>query len=141
MTTSIDTNVVVALWNSDDVLNLQALSSLKRAHSKGELLISGVVYAELLASPGMTETLLTAFLEDTSISVDWNIKSEIWIAAGTAFGAYAERRRKAKQSEPRRILADFLIGAHALENKYFLLTMDDRTFRSAFPKLKFAERV
>lgn len=37
---------------------------------------------------------------------------------------------------PRRILADFLIGAHALTNGYALLTLDKSGFRSAFPALK-----
>ena len=36
---------------------------------------------------------------------------------------------------PRRILADFLIGAHALRNGFPLLTLDDRIYRAAFPGL------
>lgn len=36
---------------------------------------------------------------------------------------------------PRRILADFLIGAHALHSGYRLLTLDDRFYRTAFPRL------
>ena len=35
----------------------------------------------------------------------------------------------------RRILADFVIGAHALANGCRLLTLDDRLYRSAFPTL------
>ena len=36
---------------------------------------------------------------------------------------------------PRRIAADFLIGAHAAARGYSLLTFDKRTFRAAFPAL------
>ena len=38
-------------------------------------------------------------------------------------------------AQPRRILADFLIGAHALQNGYGLLTLDERFFHAAFPHL------
>jgi predicted nucleic acid-binding protein len=37
---------------------------------------------------------------------------------------------------PRRILADFVIGAHALRRAYALLTLDDRLYRLAFPRLE-----
>jgi predicted nucleic acid-binding protein len=34
------------------------------------------------------------------------------------------------------LLADFLIGAHALENGYKLLTLDGGLYRRAFPGLQ-----
>jgi predicted nucleic acid-binding protein len=40
-----------------------------------------------------------------------------------------------RDTGPRRILADFLIGAHACERGYRLLTLDDRLYRAAFPDL------
>lgn len=60
-------------------------------------------------------------------------------AAGRAFQAYALRRRSHGDSGPRRILADFVIGAHALDRDYDLLTMDDRLYRAAFPRLRIAK--
>jgi len=41
--------------------------------------------------------------------------------------------------EPRRILADFLIGAHATVNGYKLLTMDAGVYRAGFPRLAVVE--
>jgi predicted nucleic acid-binding protein len=35
----------------------------------------------------------------------------------------------------RRILTDFLIGAHAFVNGYKLLTLDARVYEAAFPRL------
>lgn len=35
----------------------------------------------------------------------------------------------------RRILADFLIGAHALVKGYTLLTLDEGMYRAAYPRL------
>ena len=43
--------------------------------------------------------------------------------------------RKPPDAGPRRILADFLIGAHALEGGHTLLTLDDHLYRKAFPRL------
>lgn len=52
------------------------------------------------------------------------------------WGGYAERRRaQPPDPGPRRILADFLIGAHALQIGSTLLTLDMRTYRAAFPAL------
>ena len=58
MITALDTNVVVALWTVDDVLNLKAQRMLDESRSQGGLVISGVVYAELLAEPKRTEAFV-----------------------------------------------------------------------------------
>ena len=48
---------------------------------------------------------------------------------------YAERRRKRRDAGSRRILADFLVGAHAQIRGYRLLTLDERLYKVAFPTL------
>ncbi len=68
--------------------------------------------------------------------IDWTTDESIWRVAGKAFERYANRRHKQKAGSPRRILADFLIGAHALEEGYSLLTLDEGIYRAAFPKLQ-----
>jgi hypothetical protein len=88
-----------------------------------------------MAAPGRTETFLNSFLEDTGVAVDWNLDEDVWRSAGRAFQSYAERRRKQRDSGSRRILADFLIGAHAFTRGYRLLTLDERLYRAAFPSL------
>ncbi len=135
MTTAVDTNVLVALWNQDDALNRQARASLDAALLRGGLVIAAPVFAELLASPGRNEAFLDSFCEQAGLSVDWNLHEAIWRAAGRAYQIYAARRQRDRESAPRRILADFLIGAHAAENGFALLTLDDRLFRTAFPGL------
>jgi predicted nucleic acid-binding protein len=64
------------------------------------------------------------------------LKERIYREAGNAYQKYAERRRKQGTNGPRRILADFLIGAHALVSGYRLLTLDGRMYRASFPKLR-----
>ena len=135
MTTAIDTNVVVALWGRDPSISSAAQKALETAFHRGGLVIAAPVLAELLAAPGRTEAFVDAFLQDTSIAVEWGLDEVVWRAAGRAFQRYVERRRKQRDSGPRRILADFMIGAHAESRGYRLLTLDERVYRAAFPKL------
>ena len=135
MSTAIDSNVLIALWNEDDSLNTQARLALDTALGRGGLFIAAPVFAELLASRSRTEVFLDSFCKETSITVDWNLNEAIWRAAGRAFQQYVARRRKQRDTSPRRILADFVIGAHALHHGFQLLTLDDRLYRAAFPRL------
>jgi predicted nucleic acid-binding protein len=135
MTSAIDTNILVALWDAEDALHREARQLLESAFSGGRLVICGLVYAELLAAPGRTEAFLDKFFEETGVGVAWEIEEKIWREAGNAFQGYVARRRKRRGTEPRRILADFLIGAHASMNGYRLLTLDAGLYQMAFPKL------
>jgi predicted nucleic acid-binding protein len=135
MTISIETNIFVAFWKTDDALNSLALSALDEAHKHANLVVTGPVFAELLAYPTRDEEFLGRFFKDTNISIDWDFREAIWRIAGRAFQAYAARRKRV-DSGPRRILADFLIGAHALHHGHELLTFDDRLYRAAFPRLR-----
>jgi predicted nucleic acid-binding protein len=138
MTTAIDSNVIVALWDKDETLNSAAQSALDAALRRGSLVVPAPVFAELMACPGRSEAFLDSFLKDTGISVDWSLDETIWRTAGLAFQSYAARRRKQRDSSPRRILAYFLIGAYAREKRCWLLTLDDRLYRIGFPDLMIA---
>jgi len=52
MTTAIDTNVVVALWDKDSTLSLAAPTALEAAFNRGALVVSAPGFAELMAAPG-----------------------------------------------------------------------------------------
>jgi predicted nucleic acid-binding protein len=135
MTTAIDTNVVIALWDKDPGLSSAAQNALETAFNRGTLVAAAPVFAELIAAPGRSEVFVGSFFEETGIGVDWELPEQIWRLAGRAFRAYAERRRKQRDAGTRRILADFVIGAHASANGCRLLTLDDRLYRSSFPTL------
>lgn len=136
MTISIDTNVIAALWNDNDPFNAVALQILHRASRRDDLVIAGPVYAELMAGPLRSEQALDRFLHETGIFVDWVLDESVWREAGRAFHGYAQRRRSSDKTYPRRILADFMIGAHAQVRGYLLLTTDEKHYEAAFPKLK-----
>jgi len=136
MTTAIDTNVIVALWANDPALSLAAQTALEAAFRRGSLVVAAPVFAELIAAPERTAAFVSSLLEENGIVIDWNLNEPIWRAAGRAFQAYAERRRQQRDHGTRRILADFLIGAHAQIRGYRLLSLDERLYRAAFPTLK-----
>lgn len=138
MTTAIDTNIIVALWDADDMLHRTARELLNTAQGRGPLVICGVVYAELLGAPGRTEAFIDRFCEEAGIAVEWELGEKSWRVAAAA-QSYAARRRKQRDTGPRRILADFLIGAHALVNGYKLLTLDGRMYEATFPRLGIVE--
>jgi predicted nucleic acid-binding protein len=136
MTTAIDTNVIVALWANDAALSLAAETALEAAFRRGSLVVAAPVFAELIAAPERSEAFVTSLLEENGITIDWNFDEAIWRAAGRAFQAYAERRQQQRDQGTSRILADFLIGAHAQIHGYRLLSLDERLYRAAFPTLK-----
>jgi len=135
MTTAVDTNVMIALWDRDSAVSHPVQRALDNALLRGALVLSGPVFAELMAAPGRTEGFLNRFCNETGMIVEFDLDEEIWRAAGRAFQAYAIRRRKQRDPGPRRILADFLIGAHAFQRGYDLLTLDDHLYQAAFSKL------
>lgn len=135
MTTAIDTNILVALWDKEEPLSPVVWPALDAALERGSLVVAAPVYGELLAFPSRNESFLDRFFSDTGIFVDWDLNESVWRVAGRAFQASAVRRRRRRDPGPRRILADFLIGAHALQKGYSLLTLDEHFFHAAFPHL------
>jgi hypothetical protein len=136
VTVALDTNVIVALWDAADALHPVARKALDEVSGREALAMCGVVYAELIGAPGRTEAFVDRFCEEAGIAVEWELRERIWRKAGAAFQEYARPRKKQSGAAPRRLLADFLIGAHALENGYKLLTLDGGMYRRAFPGLR-----
>lgn len=136
MTSSIDTNLIVALWWQGDAFNKVASQILSKARKAGALVLSAPVYAELMGDPARSEKELDEFLLETEIKTDWALEEDIWRAAGRAYKGYVQRRRASVGTVPRRMLTDFLIGAHAFARGYALLTLDRHLYAAAFPKLK-----
>jgi predicted nucleic acid-binding protein len=133
--TAVDTNVLIGLFNEDDSFNLPAKQALKKALAKGKIVIAAPVFVELSAMPNEDGWSLDAFLHKVHIEVDWLLEEQVWREAASANAKYVSRRRK-NFKFPRRIAADFLIGAHALVRGAELITFDQRTFRTSFPNLK-----
>ena len=75
------------------------------------------------------------FLGDTRISVEFDLSQDVWIEAGRRFAEYSKRRRRSGVGEPKRLLVDFLVGAHALLRADRLYTPDASRYKRDFPEL------
>lgn len=134
MRTAIDTNILSALWAGEATAAV-VKSLLEEAAERGGLVISPVVYVELRGSPRATASYVDSFLDETGILVDWNFDEAIWQLAAERYEKYALRKRKQKMGEPKRLIADFIVGAHALLRADVLLTLDTRPYRRDFGEL------
>lgn len=134
MRTAIDTNVLSALWSKEPFAQ-DIARRLGAAKTEGAALVSAPVYAELLAYPGITEPFVNSFLQDTGIDIDFDLPPPVWLQAGRRFARYAQRRRAAVAGFPKRLLADFIIGSHALNQADRLMTLDPRRYKRDFPEL------
>ncbi len=133
MRTALDANLISGLWSTGPLTPLVA-TLLARCRNEGGLAISGAVYAELLAHPRASTEFVKAFLRDAAIEVDFELGAAAWELAGRSFAAYANRKRRSGGGVPRRILADFLIGAHAQVHADRLATLD-AGYAGDFPDL------
>ena len=128
MNTALDTNVIMYALAGTAQTASSASQALEAAASQGGVIVmSAPVYAELLAIPDAKKDDLDEFIAEAKIRVDWNLSQSCWTAAGTAFAAYARRRKRHGLDGPRRILADF-VGS--------LLTADAAFYRTNFPDLR-----
>lgn len=131
---AIDTNVISALWSAPRQDN-DAQVLLTAARIAGPLVICGPVYAELMAFPGTKPGFIDQFLASTGISLDLDLNIAIWRSAGESFARYSRRRVRTQGGIPRRLPADFMIGAHALARADRLLTFNGDDYRASFPNL------
>ena len=135
---ALDTNVIIDLEECTPESAERALRAVERAGERGGLVICAIVYAELLARPHPSADDIDGALRAAHIAVDLQISAESWREAGQAYAAYARRRRAAAGESPRRIIADFIIGAHA-RAVGTLVTRDAAFYRRAFPALRVVE--
>lgn len=137
MSIAVDTNVIINVIGGDQDASKRAAETLTRHGARTGLVISPIVFAELFAHPGWQPKEMQAFLKATFIAIEWELTAEVWSQAGEAFRSFA-RRRGRDLGIPRRILADFVIGAHAARVGA-LITSDSKFYCTNFPALKLVD--
>lgn len=128
MISALDTNVLLDILLADERFEELSLTAIERAAANGSVVICHVVYAELSAFFANQQDL-DVFLEENSIEVH-AIGRLALFRAGSAWKAY----RQAGGSRTR-ILADFMIGAHAETECSALVSRDRGFYRDRFSSL------
>lgn len=129
MITAIDTNILLDILVPNENSYEASADALQDAAGEGSLVVSDVVYAELCIH-FESQRECDAFLESNEIRVQT-------LARGAHFFASRAWRIYRRQGGKRtRILADFLIGAHAQKQATRLLSRDRGFYRKLFPSLE-----
>jgi predicted nucleic acid-binding protein len=129
MISALDSSVILDVLTNYSQFGEKSEILLRKAMVEGKLVISECVLAEI-APAFKDEKTLRDFLSDWQIEY---IPSSLdcAILAGTNFARYLSRGGRAG-----RIVADFLIGAHAVYHADRLIARDRGYLRDYFSKLK-----
>lgn len=150
MTVALDTNVLLDIISQNAEHRRSSLQKVRDALRDGAVIVGEVVFAEL--SPSLADhASARAFLDAVGISYQAS-SAQALHHAGTAFRAYLQRRVfrcarcgtsvnmtcpncRTSVTGRQHVVADFMIGAHALVHAGRLLTRDRGYYSTYFPDL------
>jgi len=128
MITAIDTNILLDIFLPDNKFAKASAALIRRTYNEGALIICEIVYAELVPQFADRQRL-DQTLKTISVSLS-PLSAEIAFLAGNKWAQYRKSGGKRK-----RIITDFLIGAHATESADRFLSRDRGFYNSYFPDL------
>jgi len=159
MITAVDTNIILDVLIPGEPFGESSKGLLDRYSSKGKLILCEVVFAEL-AARFPSEDELASFLADTRMNLVYSNEKSLYMA-GSRWLEYARKSAKnrflcskcghtleatcpqckAVLTKRLHVLADFLIGAHALVNADCILSRDLGVYKTYFGDLKVIDSI
>ena len=127
MITAVDTNILLDILLPNEKFYVASAEALQESAS-GSLVMCDIAYAELCIH-FESQPECDSFLESIGIQVQ-PLTPAAHFLASRAWRVY--RRQGGRRAK---ILADFLIGAHAVKQATRLLSRDRGFYRSLFPSL------
>jgi len=154
MITAVDTNIILDILIPEEPFGPSSKALLDHHLSKGKLILCEIVVAEL-AAMFTDEDELASFLADTKMNLVPSNEKSLYIA-GSRWALYAGKsaknrfscnkcghtfeatcpRCKAVLTKRLHVLADFLIGAHALVQADCIISRDLGVYKTYFSDLK-----
>ena len=156
MITALDTNILLDILIPDAPQGEMSEKSLTHSLESGVVIISEVVYTELAAHFSMRGQI-DLFLEETGISL-CSSSAEALYLAGRTWREYLRRRTNTSVCPScgttqelrciecgavfvsrQHVIADFIIGAHAVTHADQLLTRDRGYYSTYYPDLQLTQ--
>lgn len=130
MRTAVDSSVLLDVFGADPEFGERSRASLREAYDSGALVACEVVWAEVRAHFPDDDSFSKA-VSPLGVTFD-PLSAEAARAAGEIWREYCHRVRKRRS----RVVADFLIGTHALHQADALLCRDRGYYGPDFAALR-----